>query len=62
MIIDAASERSEQGRFLSNGTGSRNAVLGVKERESPNRGKSSSQGSLSLPGDAELSRLSEGPH
>jgi hypothetical protein len=34
MIIDAAGERSEQGRFLSKSPGSRNAVLGNTERHS----------------------------
>ena len=32
MIIDAASERSEQGRFLSKRPGSSNAVLGDTAR------------------------------
>jgi hypothetical protein len=32
MMIDAASERSEQGRFLSNGPGSSNAGLGRRQK------------------------------
>jgi hypothetical protein len=35
MIIDAAGERSEQGRFLNKSPGSSNAVLGLAAKPSP---------------------------
>ena len=38
MIIDAAGERSEQGRFLSKGPDSSNAVLGRRAHQDQTRG------------------------